>query len=92
MKGVIFGPKTRISPATRKNLAERLTVAAVRNSTKNIKGLATLGPVPKIPAKMLNTLKGSGVKPAAKIIQKFHCSNQSETVSKLSRLRPVQPR
>ena len=58
-------PYFQIREHTRKNLADLLTVEAIIN---NIKLMS------KAPAVIVNILNGIGVKPAVKMIQKFHCS------------------
>ncbi len=61
----IDSPNFQISHPTKKNLADRLTNPAKRNIRKLISNA---------PAEIVNTLNGIGVKPAVKIIQKFHLS------------------
>ena len=61
----IDSPYFQIRPQTIKNLADLLTVEAIKNKIKLISNA---------PAVIVNILKGIGVKPAVKIIQKFHCS------------------
>ena len=61
----IFSPKTHINVASKKNLALRLTIDAIINIKKLIL---------KVPADIVMSLNGIGVKPAVKTIQKFQLS------------------
>lgn len=79
MKLLICGPNRQIRNATKKNLAPRLTMEAKRNIGKFIK---------KAPAEIVNTLYGSGVKPAVKIIQKLYSTYIFLICSKTSGLKP----
>ena len=63
INGLIVGPYLQKRPATKKNLAERLMVEAIIKPGKLI--LA-------IPAEIVHTLYGKGVKPHAKTIQKSY--------------------
>ena len=58
-------PYFHIRPLTKKNLAVRLIVEAIINKMKFISNA---------PALIVNILKGIGVNPAVKTIQKFHSS------------------
>ena len=58
-------PYFQIRTLTKKNLAERLSVEAIMNMIKLTSNA---------PAETVKTLNGIGVKPAVKIIQKFHVS------------------
>jgi len=66
MNSRIGSPYFQISHPTRKNRADRLTVDAI----KNIHILTS-----NAPAEIVNTLKGIGVNPAVKTIQKLYASN-----------------
>ena len=63
MNSSIDSPNTFISEATIKNLALRLKIEAITNIKKLILN---------VPADMVINLKGIGVNPAVKTIQKFH--------------------
>ena len=79
MKNLIFSPKIYINVANKKNLALRLTIDA----NTNIKKL-----ILKVPDDIVISLKGMGVKPAVKTIQKFHSSNKLFILLKLSIVTP----
>ena len=63
MKNLIFPPKNHINVASKKNLALRLIIDAKINITKLIL---------KVPAEIVISLKGIGVKPAVKTMRKSH--------------------
>ena len=79
IKKRIFSPKTYINVPNKKNLALRLSVEA----TINIKKL-----ILKVPEDIVMSLKGIGVKPAVKTIQKFHSSYKFFILLKLSIVNP----
>lgn len=61
----MFSPNFQIKNATAKNRAERPIIDAIINIKKLISNA---------PAEIVNILYGNGVKPAVKMIQKFHLS------------------
>ena len=75
----IFSPKINNNVPNKKNLALRLNADA----TKNIKKL-----ILKVPEDIVISLKGIGVKPAVKTIQKFHFSYKFFILLKLSTVNP----
>ena len=79
IKKRIFSPKRNNNVPNKKNLALRLNTDA----TINIKRLML-----KVPEDIVITLKGIGVKPAVKTIQKFHSSYKLLTLLKLSTVNP----
>ena len=79
IKKRIFSPKKYINVPNNKNLAPRLRVDAIINIKKLIL---------KVPEDMVMSLKGIGVKPAVKTIQKFHCSYKLFILVKLSIVNP----
>ncbi len=79
IKKRILSPKIYINVANRKNLALRLNVDAIMNIKKLIL---------KVPDDMVISLKGIGVKPAVKTIQKFHFSYKFFILLKLSIVNP----
>ncbi len=68
IKDLIDSPNNQISPATRKNRADRLIIEANKNMIKLISNA---------PADIVNILYGIGVNPAVNIIQKFQESYNS---------------
>ena len=79
MKKRIFSPKINNNVPNKKNLALRLNADA----TINIKKLML-----KVPEDIVISLKGIGVKPAVKTIQKFHSSYKFFIFLKLSKVNP----
>ena len=79
IKKRIFSPNININIPSKKNLALRLSVDAIINIKKLILN---------VPEDMVISLKGIGVKPAVKTIQKFHSSYKLFILLKLS---PVTP-
>ena len=79
IKKRIFSPKAYINVANKKNLALRLSIDANINIKKFILN---------VPDDIVISLKGIGVKPAVKTIQKFHCSYKLFILLKLSIVTP----
>ena len=79
IKKRIFSPNMYINAPNKKNLALLLRVDA----TMNIKKLML-----KVPDDIVISLKGIGVKPAVKTIQKFHSSYKFFISLKLSTVNP----
>ena len=75
IKKFIFSPKIYIKVANKKNLALRLNIDAIINIKKLIL---------KVPDDIVMSLKGIGVKPAVKTIQKFQSSYKIFILLKLS--------
>ena len=77
MKKRIFSPNININVPNKKNLALRLNVDAIINIKKFILN---------VPDDIVMSLKGIGVKPAVKTIQKFHSSYNFFILLKLNLL------
>ena len=79
IKSRIFSPKINNNAPNKKNLALRLKAEANINITKLML---------KVPEDIVISLKGIGVKPAVKTIQKFHSSYKLLILLKLSSVTP----
>ena len=79
IKKRIFSPNTNINAPNKRNLALRLSVDAIINIKKFILN---------VPDDIVMSLKGIGVKPAVKTIQKFHSSYKFFILLKLSIVNP----
>ena len=79
IKKRIFSPNININVPNKKNLALRLSVDAIINIKKFILN---------VPDDIVMSLKGIGVKPAVKTIQKFHSSYKFFILLKLSIVNP----
>ncbi len=79
IKKRIFSPKINNNVANKKNLALRLKTDAIINIKKFILN---------VPDDIVISLKGIGVKPAVKTIQKFHFSYKLFILLKLSTVTP----
>ena len=79
MKKRMFSPNIYNNIAKIKNLALRLSIDATINIAKLIL---------KVPEDIVISLKGMGVKPAVKTIQKFHSSYKLFILLKLSTVTP----
>ena len=79
IKKRIFSPNVNINAPNKKNLALLLNVDAIINIKKFISN---------VPDEIVISLKGIGVKPAVKTIQKFHSSYKLFILLKLSTVTP----
>ena len=79
IKKRIFSPKIYNNVANKKNLALRLNIDAIMNIKKFILN---------VPDDIVISLKGIGVNPAVKTIQKFHSSYKLFILPKLSTVTP----
>ena len=79
IKELILSPNININDPSKKNLALRLSADAIININKLILN---------VPDDIVMSLKGIGVKPAVKTIQKFHSSYKTFILLKPSIVTP----